>query len=179
MIRNEKDNKSDSLRINGNITASEVRLVGADGEPIGIVSIGKALAIAREASLDLVEVSPKAEPPVCKIMNYGKHLYEQQKKKQEAKKKQKIVEIKEIQLRPVISKHDLEVKLKAIRKFLTNGDKVKVVMRFRGREISHEALGLEILNEMIDNLSEVAKIDSQPKLEGKQYLMILSPVVVK
>jgi translation initiation factor IF-3 len=172
--------KEDSLRVNEQVNGiAEVRLIDASGEAVGIVGVREALEMAREACMDLVEVSPKATPPVCKIMNYGKHLYEQQKKKQDAKKRQKIIELKEIQLRPVIDKHDLEVKMKAAEKFLGHGDKVKFVMRFRGREISHQNVGLEILDGIIETLSAVAKVETPPKLEGKQYIMILAPVSTK
>jgi translation initiation factor IF-3 len=172
-IVNEKQ-KVDSLRTNGEIVGvPEVRLIGQDGEAVGIVSIAEALAAAREQMVDLVEISPKVEPPVCKLMNYGKFLYEQQKKKHDAKKKQKIVELKEIQLRPVISQHDLDVKLRAAIKFIEQGDKVKFVMKFRGREFSHQEIGLDFLNKIVENLSEVAKVEALPKLEGKQYIVIL------
>lgn len=172
----ENERGSDSLRVNRSIRASEVRLISETGEALGIMPVQDALAAAERASLDLVEVSPKAEPPVCKIMNYGKFRYEQQKKKNESKKNQKIVEMKEVQIRPGIDAHDLEVKMKAVTKFLTNGDKVKFTMRFRGREINYQSLGLEILNKIIAEVSEIAKVDTPPKLEGKQYLMILAPL---
>lgn len=177
-MQREKPNKGgDSLRANGEITAQEVRLVSETGEVLGIVPLSQARQMAMEADLDLVEISPKSEPPVCKIMNYGKYRYEQQKKKNEAKKKQKIVELKEIQIRPGIDQHDFDVKMKAADKFLRGGDKVKVTMRFRGREINHQSLGLDVLNRIIAVLSEVSKVDSQPKMEGKQYIMILAPQV--
>lgn len=172
----EGERGNDSLRVNRSIRAPEVRLISETGEALGILSIQDALLAAERANLDLVEVSPKAEPPVCKIMNYGKFRYEQQKKKNESKKNQKIVELKEVQIRPGIDTHDLEVKMKAVTKFLTNGDKVKFTMRFRGREINYQALGLEVLNKIVANVSEIAKIDTPPRLEGKQYLMILAPL---
>jgi translation initiation factor IF-3 len=169
--------KEDTLRINGGIIGvPEVRLINSSGDVVGIVSIAEALDAARKEDLDLVEISPKVDPPVCKIMNCGKYVYEQQKKKQEAKKKRKIIEIKEIQLRPVIDKHDLEVKLKAAEKFLGHGNKVKFVMRFRGREFSHQDLGLEFLERVIDRLSEFAKAEIPPKLDGKQYTVVLAPI---
>ncbi|MDR3285693.1 MAG: translation initiation factor IF-3 [Holosporales bacterium] len=158
------------------VGAPEIRLIDFSGASIGVISIKEALFAAREAGLDLVEISPKVSPPVCKLMNYGKYIYEQQKKKQEAKKKQKIVEIKEIQLRSVIDKHDLEVKMKAAKKFFDQGDKVKFVMRFKGRELNYQNLGLELLEKIIDNLNEVAKVESPPKFEGKQYIMVLGPI---
>lgn len=152
-------------------------MIASNGDVLGIVNLQAALESASHSGLDLVEISPKAEPPVCKIMDYGKYRYEQQKKKNETKKKQKIVDIKEIQIRPGINQHDLDVKMRAVEKFIKNGDKVKFTMRFRGREISHQALGLEILNKIIETTTNIAKVDSPPKLEGKQYMMILSPYV--
>jgi translation initiation factor IF-3 len=174
----QKENKSgDSLRINREITAQEVRLIAADGSAVGVVSINEAMDAASLERLDLVEISPKAEPPVCKIMDYGKYRYEQQKKKNEAKKNQKIIEIKEIQIRPGIDSHDLEIKMRAAERFLSSGDKVKITMRFRGREISHQTVGLEVLNKISARFESVAKLEAPPKLEGKQYLMILTPIV--
>lgn len=165
----------DGPRINNEITASEVRLVGADGEMVGVVTRQEALSQAREASLDLVEVSPNAEPPVCKIIDYGKYKYEIQKKKAEAKKKQKIVEVKEVQMRPGIDENDFQVKLRAIHRFLAEGNKVKISMRFRGREVTHNEIGLEVLNRVKAAVEEIAKVDNIPRLEGKQIIMFLSP----
>lgn len=142
---------------------------------IGVVSRQEALKIAAESGLDLVEVSPNAEPPVCKVLDYGKYKYELQKKKAEAKKNQKIVEVKEIQMRPVIDENDFQVKLKAVHRFLEEGNKVKVAIRFRGREITHQELGMEVVNRVKDSVAEIAKIDQAPKLEGRQILMVLSP----
>jgi translation initiation factor IF-3 len=168
----------DGPRINQEITASKVRLIGPDGEMAGIVSRQEALAQAREVNLDLVEVSPNAEPPVCKIIDYGKYKYELQKKKAEAKKKQKIVEVKEVQMRPGIDENDFQVKLKAIHRFLAEGNKVKISMRFRGREVAHNELGLEILNRIRDDIKDMAKVDNVPRLEGKQMIMLLSPATI-
>jgi translation initiation factor IF-3 len=151
-----------------------VRLVGANGEMEGVVSLKVALAKAREAGLDLVEVSPGAVPPVCKILDFGKYRYEQKKKATEARKKQKTVDVKEVKIRPGIERHDYEVKIRSARKFLMNGDKVKVTMRFRGREITHQDIGLNLLKKMIEELSDVGKVDLQPKLEGRQMIMVLS-----
>ncbi len=142
---------------------------------IGVVNRHEALKIAAESGLDLVEVSPNAEPPVCKVLDYGKYKYELQKKKAEAKKNQKVVEVKEIQMRPVIDENDFQVKLKAVLRFLNEGNKVKVAIRFRGREITHQELGMEIINRVKENVSDIAKVDQAPKLEGRQILMILSP----
>jgi translation initiation factor IF-3 len=142
---------------------------------IGVVSRQEALKIAAESGLDLVEVSPNAEPPVCKVLDYGKYKYEVQKKKAEAKKNQKVVEVKEIQMRPVIDENDFQVKLKAVHRFLAEGNKVKVAIRFRGREITHQELGMEVINRVKDSVADIAKVDQAPKLEGRQILMVLSP----
>ena len=142
---------------------------------IGVVSRQEALKIAAESGLDLVEVSPNAEPPVCKVLDYGKYKYEVQKKKAEAKKNQKVVEVKEIQMRPVIDENDFQVKLKAVHRFLAEGNKVKVAIRFRGREITHQELGMEVINRVKDSVTDIAKVDQPPKLEGRQILMVLSP----
>lgn len=142
---------------------------------IGVVSRQEALKVAAESGLDLVEVSPNAEPPVCKVLDYGKYKYEVQKKKAEAKKNQKVVEVKEIQMRPVIDENDFQVKLKAVHRFLAEGNKVKVAIRFRGREITHQELGMEVINRVKDSVADIAKVDQPPKLEGRQILMVLSP----
>lgn len=142
---------------------------------VGVVSRSDALVQAQRAGLDLVEVSPNAEPPVCKILDYGKYKFELQKKKTEAKKKQKIIELKEIQLRPMIDKHDLEIKCKAAERFLKEGNKVKFVMRFRGRELSHQSIGMGILMKVRDQFELIAKVDHAPKIEGRSMIMILSP----
>lgn len=153
-----------------------MRLVGADGEMIGVVSIREALAAADEAGLDLVEISPNAEPPVCKILDYGKFKYEQQKKANEARKKQKVIEVKELKLRPMIEDHDYQVKLRAAQKFLEDGDKVKFTLRFRGRELAHQDLGLAVLRRMKEDLSLLSKVEQEPKMEGRQMIMMLSSV---
>ncbi len=151
-------------------------MVDQDGEMVGVVSIKDALSQAAEAGLDLVEVSPNAEPPVCKILDYGKFKYQEQKRKAEAKKKQKIVEVKEIKLRPGIEDHDFNTKMRSIRKFIDHGDKVKVSMRFRGREMSHQDLGIRVFDRVIEELGEdYIKVDQKPKLEGRQMMMLLSP----
>lgn len=141
----------------------------------GIYGVKQAIEKALAAGLDLVEISPNAEPPVCKILDYGKYKYELQKKANEAKKKQKTVEVKEIKLRPSIEEHDYGVKLKAARKFLENGDKVKVTLRFRGREMAHMELGLQVLTRMKDDLMDIGKVDQEPKPEGRQVMMVMSP----
>jgi len=142
---------------------------------VGVVGIRDALMAAEEAGLDLVEVSPNAEPPVCKILDYGKFKYEAQKKAAEARKKQKIIEVKEIKLRPNIDDNDYDVKMRAARRFLEEGDKVKVTMRFRGREMAHQDLGMNVLVRVRDQLDELAKVEQMPKLEGKQMIMVLAP----
>lgn len=142
---------------------------------VGVVSRLEGLKMAQEAGLDLVEVSPNAEPPVCKILDYGKYKYELQKKKAEAKKKQKVIEIKEVQLRPGIDENDFQVKLRAVHRFLDEGNKVKVTMRFRGREIAHHELGMEVLSRIRESVEAEAKVENTPKLEGKQMIMVIAP----
>lgn len=142
---------------------------------LGVVSIRDALIAAEEAGLDLVEVSPNAEPPVCKILDYGKFKYEAQKKANEARKKQKIIEVKEIKLRPNIDEHDYEIKMKAMRRFLEEGDKVKVTMRFRGREMAHQEIGMGVLVKVREQLEDLGKVEQMPRLEGKQMIMVLAP----
>jgi translation initiation factor IF-3 len=162
-------------RVNREITARTVRLVGADGEMVGVVSIRDALLAAEDANLDLVEVAPQAEPPVCKILDYGKFKFEAQKKAAEARKKQKIIEVKEIKLRPNIDDNDYDVKMRSAKRFIEEGDKVKVTMRFRGREMAHQDLGMNVLLRVRDYLDELAKVEQMPKLEGRQMIMVLAP----
>lgn len=165
----------DGPRINEEIRVKEVRLIDAEGENRGIVTIQEALRIADEAGLDLIEISPQTTPPVCKVLDYGKYKYEAQKRKAEAKKNQKVVEIKELKLRPMIDKHDYEVKVKQAKKFLAEGNKVKFTMRFKGRELSANDMGRAVLQRLLDDLDTAAKLESEPKLEGKQMMMIVSP----
>jgi translation initiation factor IF-3 len=141
----------------------------------GVVSLEEALKIADETGLDLVEVSPNAEPPVCKILDYGKYKYEQQKKANEARKKQKTIDVKEIKIRPGIEEHDYNVKMRNARRFLDDGNKVKVTMRFRGREMAHQDIGLGLLKRMLEELSDISKPELEPKLEGRQMIMVLAP----
>jgi translation initiation factor IF-3 len=162
-------------RINDRIRTPEIRLIGAEGENLGVMSPGRALVLAEEAGLDLVEISPTAVPPVCKIMDFGKFKYEQQKRENEARKKQKIIEIKEIKFRPGTDKHDYEVKMRSVFKFLEEGDKVKVTLRFRGREMAHQDLGAELLNRVAEDVAEAGKIESMPRLEGRQMVMMIAP----
>ena len=152
-----------------------MRLIDENGQMSGVVSRREALNRAVEAGLDLVEVSPNAEPPVCKILDYGKFKYEAQKKKNEARKKQKIIEVKEIKMRPGIDDHDYDVKMRAMHRFLGEGDKVKVTMRFRGREMVHQELGLKVLERVRGQLDEVAKVEQMPRLEGRQMTMVIAP----
>lgn len=161
--------------INENIKAKQVRLIDANNENRGVVSIREALALAEEEGLDLIEISPQATPPVCKILDFGKYRYEQQKRKNEAKKNQKVVEIKELKLRPMIETHDYEVKVKQAKKFLEQGNKVKFTMRFKGRELSANDMGKKILSQLLDDLDGVCKVDSEMKLEGRQMTMIVAP----
>ena len=162
-------------RANGEITAKEVRLIGADGENIGIVSIREAMRLANDADLDLIEISPNAAPPVCKILDLGKYRYEQQKKKAEARKNQKIVEIKEVKLSPNIDTHDYEVKLRNAQRFINDGNKVKFTLRFRGREMAYLQQGQEVMNRVVTDSEAYAKVEQAAKLEGKQMTMVLSP----
>jgi translation initiation factor IF-3 len=150
-------------------------LIDEKGENQGIVSISQALEMADSAELDLIEISPQATPPVCKILDYGKYKYEMQKRKAEAKKNQKVVETKELKLRPMIETHDYEVKLKQAKKFLAEGNKVKFTMRYKGREMSANNMGKEILDRLVEDLEGLIKVDQAPKLEGKQMMMIVSP----
>ena len=165
----------DDRPINEMIQAAEVRLIGAEGEQIGVVTRDDALDRAANLGLDLVIVADNADPPVCKIMDYGKFKYEEQKKKNEARKKQKTIDVKEIKLRPNIDSHDYDVKMRSMVKFLGDGDKVKVTMRFRGREMAHQNLGLDVLHRVRDDLEELSKIEQFPKMEGRQMVMVLSP----
>ena len=158
------------------IDAQEVRLVGADGEMLGVVPLERALETAEESGLDLVEVSPNAEPPVCKVLDYGKYKYEDQKRKAEARKKQKTIDVKEIKMRPGIDTHDYDVKMRAMHRFLDEGDKVKVTLRFRGREMAHQDLGRKVLDRVRDDIEEMGKVEQMPKMEGRQMIMVVAPV---
>jgi translation initiation factor IF-3 len=167
--------KEEGHRINFRIESREVRLIGADGENLGVVPTRQALAMAEEANLDLVEVSPDAKPPVAKILDYGKFKFQEQKRAAEARKKQKIIEIKEIKMRPMIDDHDYDVKMRAIRRFFEEGDKVKITLRFRGREMAHQELGQKLLNRVKSDTAEIAQVESEPRFEGRQIVMVLSP----
>ena len=167
--------KREGPRINEDIEVSEVRLVAEDAEQLGIVSLEAALQRAADAGMDLVEVSPNASPPVCKIIDYGKLKYQEQKKKNEARKKQKTIEVKEIKLRPNIDTHDYDVKMRSARRFIDDGDKVKVTLRFRGREMAHQDLGAQVLERVRGELDEIAKVEQMPKMEGRQMVMMIGP----
>ncbi len=150
-------------------------MIGADGEQIGVVSLDEALKLADEADLDLVEIVPNAEPPVCRVMDFGKYLFEQTKKKQAAKKKQKQIQVKEVKFRPGPDDGDYEVKLRNLTRFLNHGDKVKVTMRFRGREMAHQELGAQMLERIENDLEELGQVEQFPKMEGRQMVMVLAP----
>ncbi|MFO6422154.1 translation initiation factor IF-3 [Motilimonas sp. KMU-193] len=163
-------------RINDEITGlTEVRLANVDGEPIGIVSLAEAMAQAAEQQLDLVEISPNAEPPVCRLMDYGKFLYEKSKSAKDQRKKQKQIQVKEIKFRPGTDIGDYQVKLRNLTRFLEEGNKAKITLRFRGREMAHQDLGAELLNRIKTDLEEISVVESFPKLEGRQMVMVLGP----
>ncbi|NLV91137.1 MAG: translation initiation factor IF-3 [Firmicutes bacterium] len=166
---------SKELRVNNQIRAREVRVIGADGQQLGIMAPRDALRLAAESGVDLVEVAPNAKPPVCRIMDYGKYKYEQAKKEREARKKQRVITVKEVRMTPKTDEHDFQVKARNAEKFLKNGDKVKVTVRFRGREIVHASLAKEQLERMAELVKEVAVIERAPKLEGRNMIMILAP----
>nr|WP_214652580.1 translation initiation factor IF-3 [Ruegeria lacuscaerulensis] len=154
-------------------------MIGAEGENVGVVHPAKAMQLAADAGLDLVEISPNANPPVCKIMDFGKFKYEQQKRESEARKKQKIIEVKEVKFRPNTDTHDYDVKMRNVFKFLENGDKVKVTLRFRGREMAHQNLGRELLERVAEDVKELGKIENMPKMEGRQMIMMIGPLPQK
>ena len=166
-------------RINEQIRVREIRVIGAEGEQLGIMNPRDAVAMAAEQHLDLVEIAPTAKPPVCRIMDYGKYRYEQQKREKEARKKQKVFDVKEVKLRPGIEDHDFEVKFKNAVRFLEDGDKVKCTIMFRGRELTHPELGEVLLKRMADQLKDTAVVERQPKLEGRNMIMIVAPKPVK
>lgn len=167
--------QKDGPRVNKEIRVLEVQLIDADGNNLGPTKINDALQAAEDAGLDLVEIAPNSTPPVCKLLDYGKYKYQNQKKAAEARKNQKIVEVKEIKMRPNIDDHDYDVKMKAMRRFFEEGDKVKVTLRFRGREMAHQDLGLRLLMKVREEVTLVAKEESSPSLEGRQMTMVLAP----
>ncbi|MEO0909887.1 MAG: translation initiation factor IF-3 [Pseudomonadota bacterium] len=162
-------------RSNSEITAEEVQLIDAEGTNHGTVGIEKARSLAVEQGLDLVEISPNNNPPICKILDFGKYKFQAQKKAAEARKKQKTQTVKEIKMRPNIDTHDYEVKMRAINKFLGEGDKVKVTLRFRGREMAHQELGMQLLDRVREELADITKVEAEPKLEGRQMMMVVAP----
>lgn len=178
-MNNRPPRKDDGPRVNHDIKADEIRVVDENGDMKGVMSVSDAVSLAEEAGLDLVEVSPNAKPPVCKILDYGKFKYEQQKKAAEARKKQKTIDVKEVKIRPGIEEHDYQVKMRNARRFLETGDKVKVTMRFRGREMAHQDIGMDLLTRMIAELADVGKVDLAPKMEGRQAIMVLSALTQK
>jgi len=167
--------KIDEPRINRQINIPSVRLVDHNGNMVGVVATAEALRMAEAVGLDLVEVSPAAAPPVCKILDYGKYKYEVQKKAHEARRKQKVIQVKEIKLRPTIDKHDLAIKMRHVLEFLEEGDKVRISMRFRGREMDHIEIGHQVLNKVQEQLKDAAKIEQPAKMEGKQIIMLVGP----
>ncbi len=162
--------------MNEEITAPEIRLIGVEGEQLGIVSLQQALALAEENEIDLVEIAPTAQPPVCRLMDYGKFKYRESKKKHEAKLKQKQIQVKEIKFRPGTDEGDYQVKLRNLIRFLQDGDKTKITLRFRGREVTHQELGLKLLKRVEADLAEYGQVEQFPKLEGRQMVMVLSPL---
>ncbi len=174
-MRTGPEREPSGPKINDMIRAREVRLIDETGQNVGVVARFDAQERANGVGLDLVEISPDAEPPVCKILDYGKYKYQEQKKAAEARKSQKIVEIKEIKMRPSIDDHDYDVKIKAMRRFFEEGDKVKVTLRFRGREMAHMQLGMQVLQRVKAELTDTVKVESEPRLEGRQMVMVLAP----
>ncbi len=175
----EAPTKEEAHKINNRIDSRDVRLIDAEGNNVGVVPTRQAMIMAEEAGLDLVEISPDANPPVAKILDYGKFRFQEQKRLAEARKKQKVVELKEIKLRPMIDDHDYEVKMRAAKRFFEEGDKVKVTLRFRGREMDHQELGHKLLNKVKADTGEVAKVELEPRFEGRQIIMILAPKATK
>jgi translation initiation factor IF-3 len=167
---------SKDMNVNEKIRAREVRLIDANGDQLGVKSRQEALEIAQKRNLDLVLVAPNAKPPVCRIMDYGKYRFEQQKKEKEARKKQKVINVKEVRFTPGIGDHDFETKLKNARKFLQKGDKVKAAVRFRGRAITHKELGREVLDRFAEEVKDIATVETKPKMEGRNMFMMLAPL---
>ena len=167
--------QKDGPRVNEEIRVREVQLIDQTGHNHGPVETRFALERAQEAGLDLVEIAPNSSPPVCKLLDYGKYKYQAQKKAAEARKKQKVVEVKEIKLRPMIDDHDYDVKMRSMRRFFEEGDKVKITLRFRGRELAHQELGYKLLNRVRDDVTKMAKVEQEPRFEGRQVVMVLAP----
>jgi len=167
--------QKDGPRVNEEIRVREVQLIDQNGDNKGVTEIQAALAMAQAAGLDLVEIAPNSVPPVCKILDFGKYKFQAQKKAAEARKKQKVVEVKEIKLRPMIDDHDYDVKMRSMQRFFEEGDKVKVTLRFRGREMAHQELGYQLLNRVKDDTLKIAKVEQEPRFEGRQVVMVLAP----
>ena len=167
--------QKDGPRINEEIRVREIQLIDSTGDNKGVVDIQTARSMAEAAGLDLVEIAPNSSPPVCKILDYGKYKYQAQKKAAEARKRQHVVEIKEIKLRPMIDDHDYDVKMRAMKRFFDEGDKVKITLRFRGREMAHQELGYQLLNRVKDDIGPMAKVEQDAKFEGRQMVMVLAP----
>ncbi len=172
----QRKNKPRGPRYNNRITSSEVQVISSDGENLGILSLNEAISKAKKDELDLIEIAPNAKPPVCKIMDIGKFKYDQQKKANKAKKKQKKIELKEIKLRPVTEVHDYTFKIKNAQKFLSKGDKVKFTIRFKGRELQHSHLGNDLMDKIKQDIQSIGKVELQPKFEGKQMIMVIQPL---
>ncbi len=162
-------------RINREIRVPQVRLTGVDGAQIGIVPTAEALRMAMDADVDLVEVAPNAVPPVCRLMDYGKFRYQEQKRAQEIKAKQKVVQVKEVKFRPATDENDFQTKLRAVKRFLADGDKAKITLRYRGREMAHQDIGMQVVNRLREELADIAQVEQMPKLEGRQMVMVLAP----
>ena len=175
----QRRSKPQGPRVNEKIRALDVQVIGSEGNNLGVLTLKKAIEIAKDESLDLIEISPNANPPVCKIMDYGKYKYEQQKRESEARKNQKIIEVKEIKFRPGTDTHDYEVKMRSVTKFLEKGDKVKITLRFRGREMAHQELGRELLERVAADIEGFGKIENIPKMEGRQMTMMIGPTSSK
>ncbi len=172
----QRRSKPQGPRANERIKALDVQVIGSDGDNLGSMPLGKAIQLAKNESLDLIEISPNANPPVCKIMDIGKYKYDLQKKANQAKKKQKVVSLKEIKLRPGTETHDYNFKIKNAKKFIAKGDKVKFTVKFKGREMQHSELGNQLMKKIIEETKDIAKVESQPKLEGRQMVMIIQPI---
>ncbi len=172
----QRRTKDRGPRSNNRINSPEVQVIASNGENLGILSTNKAIAMAKEEGLDLIEIAPKANPPVCKIIDMGKFKYDAQKKANKAKKKQKIVSLKEIKLRPVTETHDYQFKVKNAKKFITKGDKVKFTIRFKGRELQHSHLGNELMNKIKEDMKDIGKVELDPKFDGKQMIMVIQPL---
>ena len=172
----QRKNKPRGPRYNNRITSSEVQVISSDGENLGILNLSEAISKAKKDELDLIEIAPNAKPPVCKIMDIGKFKYDQQKKANKAKKKQKKIELKEIKLRPVTEVHDYTFKIKNAQKFLSKGDKVKFTIRFKGRELQHSHLGNDLMDKIKQDIQSIGKVELQPKFEGKQMIMVIQPL---